>query len=314
MARARNIKPGFFTNEQLAENEPLGRLLFIGFWTMADFKGDLEWKEKTLKIQLLPWDNCDLKQLAINLDKSGLIRFYSSQGRTYINIPNFERHQNPHKNEKLKGSDIPHYSDDLRQAIDLKGLTINRDLSGLKRNNSQSDPADSLLLNPESPILKPESPLPSKSAQAPHDTKVKPEYPEWFIKLWDHYPTRAGSNNKKLAFQKANARRKEGCSDQQLFDAVDRYKYFVVATGKVSTEYVKQASTFFGSMDNINNAWNAPVNQNGYGATQRKEKFDPLAFLKSEAAKNSDSGGLNDIDDKTIIEGELADDKPTDLD
>ena len=56
MARARNIKPAFFTNEQVSENCPLGRLLFIGLWTMADYKGDLEWKEKTLKIGLLSFN------------------------------------------------------------------------------------------------------------------------------------------------------------------------------------------------------------------------------------------------------------------
>jgi hypothetical protein len=155
MARARNIKPSFFTNEQVSDNCPLGRLLFIGLWIQADYKGDLEWREKTLKIQLLPWDNCSLKELAINLDKSGLIRFYSDGNKIFINIPNFEKHQNPHKNEKERGSDIPAYSDEMRQLIDLKGLTINRDKSRAVPECSHSDPADSLLLIPDSPILNP---------------------------------------------------------------------------------------------------------------------------------------------------------------
>lgn len=157
MARARNIKPSFFTNEQVSDNCPLGRLLFIGLWTMADYKGDLEWREKTLKIQLLPWDECNLKELAINLDKSGLIRFYSDGNKIYLNIPNFEKHQNPHKNEREKGSDIPAYSERLRQVIDLKGLTINRDKSGALAKSSRSDRADSLLMIPDSHIPNPES-------------------------------------------------------------------------------------------------------------------------------------------------------------
>jgi hypothetical protein len=157
MARARNIKPSFFTNEQVSDNCPLGRLLFIGLWTMADYKGDLEWKEKTLKIQLLPWDECSLKELAINLDKYGLVRFYSDGNKIYLNIPNFEKHQNPHKNERDKGSDIPAYSEQLRQVIDLKGLAINRDKSGVLAESSQSDRAESLFLNPDSPILIPDS-------------------------------------------------------------------------------------------------------------------------------------------------------------
>ena len=150
MARSRNIKPGFFTNEQLADQSPLGRLLFIGLWTIADYKGDLEWKERTIKVQLLPFDDCDIKQLAINLDKSGLIRFYSQDDQIYINIPNFIKHQNPHKNEREKGSDIPPFSESTAQAIDLHGLTINRDKNGTAPDKNGTAPADSLLLNPDS--------------------------------------------------------------------------------------------------------------------------------------------------------------------
>jgi len=175
MARARNIKPSFFTNEQVSDNCPLGRLLFIGLWTMADYKGDLEWKEKTLKIQILPWDECSVKQLAINLDKSGLVRFYSDGNKIYLNITNFEKHQNPHKNERDKGSDIPRYSESMRQAIDLKGLTINRDLSGSKRNDTTSDHADSPILNPEPLLLNPESTTPDSQQVALPENKFSDE-------------------------------------------------------------------------------------------------------------------------------------------
>ena len=57
MARARNIKPALFTNDTLAENDALGRLLFIGLWTIADFKGDVEWRPKRVKAQVLPYDD-----------------------------------------------------------------------------------------------------------------------------------------------------------------------------------------------------------------------------------------------------------------
>ena len=162
MARARNIKPAFFSNDELAENDPLGRLLFIGLWTLADYQGNVEWREKRIKAQLLPYDNADVKKLAINLDKSGFIRFYSDGVNNYLRVVNFSVHQNPHKNERLKGSDIPAYSESMRQAIDLQGLTINLDKSGLKRNDSASDRAESLILNPDSLILNPEPLTPKK--------------------------------------------------------------------------------------------------------------------------------------------------------
>lgn len=160
MARSRNIKPSFFTNDVLAENDPLGRLLFIGLWTLADHKGNLEWRAKRVKAQLLPYDECDVESLAINLDKSGFIRFYSVAGQLYLNIPTFADHQNPHKNEREKGTEVPDYSDEARQAIDIEGLAINRDKSREEHDDSDSDRADSLLLIPDSFNLIPDTPLP----------------------------------------------------------------------------------------------------------------------------------------------------------
>lgn len=150
MARSRNIKPSFFTNDLLAENDPLGRLLFVGLWTIADCNGNLEWRPRRVKAQILPYDDCDVESLAINLDKSGFIRFYSVGGLTYINIPTFSDHQNPHKNEREKGSETPDYSDGARQAVDIKGLTINRDKSRVESECSDTNRADSLLLIPDS--------------------------------------------------------------------------------------------------------------------------------------------------------------------
>jgi len=48
MARSRNIKPGFFRNEMLAECSPLARLLFAGLWCLADRFGRLEDRPKRI--------------------------------------------------------------------------------------------------------------------------------------------------------------------------------------------------------------------------------------------------------------------------
>ena len=147
MARARNIKPQFFTNDELSELPPLARLLFIGLWTIADFKGCFEYKPKRLKVQLLPYDDCDIEQLVSALDKSRFISIYSVQGQTFGKVLNFNKHQNPHKNEKEKGSDIPDiYQNDAENVMfsdNLEYIAINHDQNG-------SDPADSLNLIPDS--------------------------------------------------------------------------------------------------------------------------------------------------------------------
>ena len=150
MARSRNIKPGFFTNEDLAENDPLGRLLFAGLWTIADYRGNIEWRPKRIKAQILPYDDCDIHRLTINLDKSGFVRFYSDGEKIYLHICNFAEHQNPHKNEREKGSDIPEYTETMRQAVDLKGLTIIPDKIAINPDKNGTAPADSLKLIPDS--------------------------------------------------------------------------------------------------------------------------------------------------------------------
>jgi hypothetical protein len=160
MARARNIKPSFFQNEQLGMLNALDRLTFIGMWTIADYKGCIEFRPMRLKVQIMPYDNCDIEEIAINLDKSGLIRMYSVQGKRYLKIINFNKHQNPHKNEVSAGSEIPDITEAdevVTQAIDNKEVTINRDLSGLKRNKDGSAPAESLILIPDSLIPLPDS-------------------------------------------------------------------------------------------------------------------------------------------------------------
>lgn len=100
MARSRNIKPGFFTNEVLGELEPLARLLFAGLWCHADRKGRLEDRLKRLKPQILPFDNCDIDKLAQDLHEAKLVHRYVVDGKRYIQILTFEKHQNPHVKEQ----------------------------------------------------------------------------------------------------------------------------------------------------------------------------------------------------------------------
>ena len=54
--RARNIKPGFFKNDTLAELEFAARLLFIGLWGLADRAGRLEDRPKKIKAEVFPYD------------------------------------------------------------------------------------------------------------------------------------------------------------------------------------------------------------------------------------------------------------------
>lgn len=97
--RARNLKPGFFQNEQLAELPIAARLLFAGLWLMADREGRLEDRPRRIKMQLFPADTLDIEPLLQGLAEQKLIVRYVVNGVAYIWIPRFLEHQNPHPRE-----------------------------------------------------------------------------------------------------------------------------------------------------------------------------------------------------------------------
>ncbi len=99
MARSRNIKPGFFRNEQLAECSFAARLLFAGLWTLADRDGRLEFRPKRIKADLFPFDAVEIPELAVELHGQKLIEMYEVDGQAYLSIPGFQKHQRPHPKE-----------------------------------------------------------------------------------------------------------------------------------------------------------------------------------------------------------------------
>lgn len=94
--RARNIKPGFFLNEQLSEIDFGSRLLFIGLWCYADREGRFEWIPKRIKAAIFPYDD------KINIDKMlcNLLSLHVITRNDNIGyVEKFKKHQNPHPHE-----------------------------------------------------------------------------------------------------------------------------------------------------------------------------------------------------------------------
>ena len=99
MARARNIKPGFYANEDLAECSVWARYIFPGLWMLADREGRLEDRPKRIKGELLRYDNVDVEPLLFELEKRGFIVRYAVGERQLIQVAAFDKHQNPHHRE-----------------------------------------------------------------------------------------------------------------------------------------------------------------------------------------------------------------------
>lgn len=99
MARARNIKPGFFANEDLVELPFAVRLLFIGLWTLADREGRLEDRPKRIKMALFPADDINVDAALNDLARAGFLTRYEVDGSACIQVEQFVKHQNPHHME-----------------------------------------------------------------------------------------------------------------------------------------------------------------------------------------------------------------------
>lgn len=100
MARARLLKPGFFSNDKLAELPAHGRLLFAGLWTLADREGRLHDRPKWIKGVLFPYENPPVERLLTMLADAGFILRYEVDSERYIQVTGFQKHQHVHVNEQ----------------------------------------------------------------------------------------------------------------------------------------------------------------------------------------------------------------------
>ena len=132
MARARNIKPSFFTNELLGTEDPMVSLTFAGLWCLADKEGILEDRPLRIKAELFPYrENLDVNGYLTVLQRLGFIHRYEVNGVGYLQVINFQKHQCPHHTEKSKK--YPKYHD-------VKDLTVKPPLSdGEKQVPTRSD-------------------------------------------------------------------------------------------------------------------------------------------------------------------------------
>jgi hypothetical protein len=186
MARTRLLKPGFFSNDQLAECAPLARLLFAGLWTLVDRDGRMECRHAKIKAQVLPYDECDIAGLLAQLSDRGFVQVYVVDGKTYVQVNGFTKHQNPHHKET---------SDNLPEPPKNTGETQSRVITATSPGNSEtsrgfSGTSPALTLNP-SPLTVNPSPLTKEThthTQAGGDFR-KPGWAadEWqrFVAVWN---------------------------------------------------------------------------------------------------------------------------------
>lgn len=234
MARSRNIKPGFFVNEDLVELDFATRLLFAGLWTLADREGRLEDRPKKIKIGVFPADNVNVDEMLQELHAAKFIERYEVNGARYVKILNWHKHQNPHHTEKQ--SEIPDVNGELTVKARKQPATndgeqqeINGEHTVKEVEEDGGNLADSGFRIPDSLI--PESPQPPKggrSADPPHS-------PDGFERFWQCWPR---SERKQARGQCLKAWRKAGA--EECADIVLAH----VERMKVSESWTKEAGQY----------------------------------------------------------------------
>lgn len=111
--RIRTIKPEFFLHEELFDLEretglPI-RLAYAGVWCAADREGRFAWKVRTLKAQILPFDDVDFPRVLDALVTRGFLERYRCGDEWFGRIPTFKDHQ--FVNPREKASSIPDISE-----------------------------------------------------------------------------------------------------------------------------------------------------------------------------------------------------------
>lgn len=230
MARARNIKPGFFTNELLAELPHAARLLFIGLWCLADREGRLEDRPIQIKMRLFAGDgvtSSDIDGYLTALHKKGFIYRYSDGRVGLIQVVEWKKHQNPHHREQPStltspeslgldprcmaemprafadnvGTKAPGFS--LNDVCRVATNEVNepQEAPGFTPMEGGVSRADSLIpssLIPDS--LQKHSP--NSTSSHPRSTRKAKPVPERFEEFWKLYPRRVAKVDALRAFAK----------------------------------------------------------------------------------------------------------------
>jgi hypothetical protein len=99
--RARSIKPGICDNEILGTADPFYTLLFERLWMMADREGRLEDRPLRIKAQAFPYrDGLNVEPMLAWLAEHEFIHRYEIDGKGFIQVLKFGKHQKPHNNEQ----------------------------------------------------------------------------------------------------------------------------------------------------------------------------------------------------------------------
>lgn len=252
--RSRDIRPGFYKNEQLIECSSWARLIYPGLWMIADCLGILEDRPKRIKMELLPADDVNVDDLLNELASQKLIVRYEAEGAKYIFIPGFARNQNPHPKEKSKGYPLPeNYQQGKNTANKENKLSI-----GLTPDSCSLTPDSHNPLPPEAEssecseeskteALEPQGKNTEAAADPQHTAAEKQHVnplDEWFEKFWDHYPRHEDKKRAYKTFMALFHRQAYQKQRDRMNNLIVRLTRYIYDCNGKEQQYIKLPSTW----------------------------------------------------------------------
>lgn len=225
MARVRTIKPDAFKSETLSRVSRGARWTFAGLWTYVDDAGRGIYNPRLIWAELYPLDDATTVQDVIDdleaLEAIGAIVRYEVDGKVYLAIPAFDKHQSAAY--RRTESKLPAPEEGNLQTSSNKGMkkVARREGKGREVVLAQSADADDA----------------TDDAQCATDAQA----PDRFEEFWDAY---AHKVDRKRAEQKWRlALKKPGVDADTLIEAAKRYIAAQKAAGK-HPQFTKHADAW----------------------------------------------------------------------
>lgn len=221
MARIRNIKPDFWTDEKLVELEAIDRLLFIGIWNFADDEGYVPFSPKRIKMQVFPGDSLDISRGLQNLISARLLSLYDSEAGKVLRVTNWAKHQ------KVSNPTASKYS-----SMDLY------EVGQEPRNDAESAPETTVTVQSSTEVSRG---LNTEGERGREVKKTSSTPSKEFEEFWKSYPRKVG----KGAAIKAHAKALKTAGHEQIQSGVESLRISVA--GK-DPKFTPHPSTWLNEM------------------------------------------------------------------
>lgn len=208
--RIRSIKPEYWRSPDITDLSIEDRLLFIGLWSYVDDNGVGVDDDATIIADLFARDMFrDPRETVArvtrglsNLSDRGLIVRYTVDGRRFLFVTGWEKHQRIDKPGKprfprpdAESAVLATHSRDIRDTL----------APGTEEQGNRGTEEQILLAHPEDAPRKPS----------------KQQVSEWFDTFWSAYPVKKGKEPARKAFEKAI---REGATLDEILTGLEMYK------------------------------------------------------------------------------------------